>query len=197
MTTTSLLALVGLVMVAAITPGPNNLIVLRLATAREQARRLFSAIGGIVLGGLVLLTLVAAGASTAFAAEPRLRGLITIAGCLYLGWLGLSLTLTRPDTPATRSSPLPAGLVGLTGFQFLNPKSWVLAMTAVAATPPAPTSTLCLFAAFALVPPPCLALWALSGRALAGRMQRPRFRRRFDRAMGLLLIASAAGLLLG
>jgi threonine/homoserine/homoserine lactone efflux protein len=194
-----LLALAGLLCVAAITPGPNNLVVLR-ASAHAGFRGALPAIAGILIGGLLLLALVAAGAGTAFAAYPALKSWIKAIGSLYLAWLGISLyaggVVPRSGRASPREPALPAGALGLVGFQFLNPKSWVMALTALAAMP---LSTLRdylpLAGLFALIPALCLLLWASLGAWLLRWLVRPRVRRGVDVAMGALLLACAALLL--
>ena len=83
-------------------------------------------------------------------------------------------------------------------FQFLNPKSWVLVLTAVAAGGGG-ISGLAGFAIlgllFFLIPSLCLLLWASMGVALNRFLSAPGRKRRFDRIMGGLLVLSAGMLL--
>src|SRR5690242_15996736 len=85
-----LLAPAGLLFAAAITPGPNNLVVLR-ESGRGGVRGAAGAIGGIVLGGLALFAIAAAGAGTMLATHPVLRTGLGAAGAIYMAWLGLRL----------------------------------------------------------------------------------------------------------
>lgn len=189
-----LIAIAGLVLVAAITPGPNNLVVLRTA-ARAGVAGTIPAIVGIVFGGLLMLALAAAGLGAAFVALPALRGGIAVAGSIYLAWLGVALMRAAPDAD-TPAAALPAGALGLLGFQFLNPKSWAMVLTATAALPAGGfASWLQLAALFIAIPVACLLLWSAFGAAMAARLADPRTRRRFDCAMGALLLASALALL--
>jgi threonine/homoserine/homoserine lactone efflux protein len=194
-----LLALCGLLCVAAITPGPNNLVVLR-AAGHAGVRGAMPAILGIVVGGLSLLALMMLGAGTVFTSHPPLRQWIGVCGSLYLIWLGMSLCAggIRPLKTgiAAPEPPLPAGALGLIGFQFLNPKSWVMVLTALA-TLPANTlrDYLLLAALFVLIPTFCLLLWAALGAWLVRWLVRPTVRRCTDIVMGVLLVA-CAGLLL-
>lgn len=188
-----LLAPAGLLLAAAITPGPNNLVVLR-AAGRHGARGAASAIAGIVLGGLALFVAIAAGAGAMLAGHATLRLMLAAAGAAYMAWLGLRLL--GGGASGSVEAALPAGLPGLFGFQFLNPKGWAMVLTVVAAWPAARLSDyLPLAALFTVIPLACLLLWSLAGRLLAAHLARPRFRRRADAAMGLLLLASAALLL--
>ena len=241
----ALIGAAGAIAAAALTPGPNNFVVMRTA-ARGGIAATLPAIGGVVLGSLVLLGVVVAGAGAAFEAVPHLRMALAIAGCLYLVYLGAQLLrggsrggTERAPAPAalaaqdgkpmenvqaareTRNAEsqeqLPAGVAGLFAFQFLNPKSWVLVLTATAATP-ASWSALARFgqlaALFAVIPTVCLLLWAALGKATAtaAKHEGPgtglareadgataagggRAGERLDRILGALLIASAILLL--
>jgi threonine/homoserine/homoserine lactone efflux protein len=195
-----LIALAGLLCVGAITPGPNNLVVLR-AAGYAGIRAALPAITGIVLGGLLLLALMAAGAGMAFAAHPSLKSWMAAIGSLYLVWLGVSLCLdgmVRRHAGATSAEPaLPAGTLGLIGFQFLNPKSWVMVLTMLAALPAVTLRDyLPLAGLFVLIPTLCLLLWAALGAWLARWLVRPVVRRGVDIVMGVLLVACASLLLI-
>lgn len=193
-----LLAACGLLCVAAITPGPNNLVVLR-AAGHAGLRGALPAIAGIVGGGLLLLAVTALGAGTAFAAHPPLRRWTAAIGALYMTWLGLSLCMAAvaPRHVAATSAALPAGTLGLVGFQFLNPKSWVIVLTVLAAVPATGLRDyLPLAGLFVLVPALCLLLWAALGAWLARWLVRPTVRCSVDLAMGVLLIACAFLLLI-
>jgi threonine/homoserine/homoserine lactone efflux protein len=194
------LTIAGLLGAAAITPGPNNLVILR-AAAQDGLRGAMPALFGVVLGGLLLLAVAMLGAGSALVAHPQLRGWIVAGGALYLIWLGGSLLAAgiapRRGDDASDGPPLPAGTLGLIGFQFLNPKSWVMVLTVLAAWPVSglrgylPLATL-----FVLIPGVCLLAWAALGTWCARRMMRVKFRRGVDIAMGALLAACAGALLL-
>ena len=190
-----------LIGVGALTPGPNNLVVLR-AGARAGWREALPAIVGIVLGGLALLAVVALGGGALFARLPGARLLIAVAGCLYLGMLGGRLMLasfrTAEPVDAHRGTELPTGVLALLGFQFLNPKSWMLTVTAVSTsqTGTGGGALVGLVALFVLLPTACLAAWALLGALLSKALRQRRVRAWFDRIMGLLLMLSALLLLL-
>lgn len=177
-------------LIAAISPGPNNLVVMRVAARNGWAAAL-PAVTGVIAGGLVLLVLVTAGAGRAFAAWPWLRAMIEIGGVLYLVWLGARLIAAAGRDAG--SMTLPAGLAGLFGFQFLNPKGWVMVLTVVAALPAtgAADALLHLAPLFICIPAACLLLWAGMGSALASHLSRPMVRQWTDRALGALLILAA------
>lgn len=191
-------AVAGMVAVGAITPGPNNLVVMR-AAAREGLVGALPAVAGVVLGSVALLTTALVGGRALFETVPHSRWVLALGGCLYLGWLGASLVLRPALQPeASGAASLPAGLLGLFAFQFLNPKGWVMTLTAASALDAGGLldTLACLAPLFVVIPAVCLTLWCLLGAALTRAFLRRRVRAWFDRAMGGLLLASALLLLL-
>lgn len=214
---TPIVAVVGLVAIAAITPGPNNLIVLRTAS-RVGVRGALPAIAGVVLGGLAMLGVAGVAAALALAAAPGALTAAGVAGCLYLAWLGLSLIRRagraarpseQPGLPTTDVKEAPglptadardglptASVGGLFVFQFLNPKAWVMVVSAIGALPQDDVGARWLLAAtFTVIPTVCLVAWAVVGAVMARALARPQVARWVDRAMGALLIATALALL--
>ena len=194
-----LFAVCGLLCVAALTPGPNNLVVLR-ASSQGGFRAALPAIAGIVLGGLLLLAVMALGTGAVFMERPGWRRGVGAVGAIYLVWLGMALfragLAARHAVTTKAGPPLPTGVAGLMVFQFLNPKSWVMVLTVLAALPADSLhSQMTLAAMFVLIPTPCLLLWAALGAVLSRWLARPSIRRGVDVVMGTLLVG-CAGLLL-
>ena len=195
----ALLAVSGFLTVAVVTPGPNNTIVMT-AAVRGGFVAALPPIAGVVLGGLVLLALVWLGAAALFEAEPRLRLALMIAGALYLAWLGWTLIRDAGrEGDGGDTAALPGTTLGLVGFQLLNPKAWVLVVTAastMAQSDPGAGGFVVLGLLFATISLLSLALWAGAGAAIAQALRNATRRRWFDRTMGALLILSAGLLLL-
>ncbi len=188
----SVLPVLGALVAAAITPGPNNLIVME-AGARGGIAAACAAILGVLSGSLVLLVLVWFGLDTLIEAMPILASVLTLAGGAYLAWLGLSLLLRHRSS--TSHKALPSTLLGVATFQLLNPKAWMLIATAVAAISDV-GGLLVLSILVVLVTSTCLSLWALAGAVAAQLLQKPRARDVFERSMGAVLALSAAGIVI-
>jgi threonine/homoserine/homoserine lactone efflux protein len=192
------LALAALIFVGAITPGPNNLAVLNAAAHRGVAGA-GSAILGVLLGSLALLVLALSGLGALFAAQPRLRDAVRLAGCGYLCWLGAGMIaggLSRRPRPTDVVAP--PSTAHLFGLQFTNPKAWTMVLTAVAAaraTMSSASAALVLVMLFAAVPAVCLSAWAWLGAWAIRRMQGRTTRAWFDCLMGVLLVGSAIALM--
>lgn len=184
----------GLVAVAAITPGPNNLVVMH-AAAQAGFTAALPAITGILAGGLAMLALAMAGIGVLFANEPRLYSAVAVGGGAYLCWLGVRLVMDSFAPPRAQAAAprLPTGAAALFAFQFLNPKSWVMVLTVTATVQGAGSvqSWWLLAVLFTVIPALCLALWSLLGASMSGALGRAIVRNRADRVLGLLLVASA------
>src|SRR5258707_4634845 len=118
-------AIVVLLLAATVTPGPNNLLMLRIGL-EHGLRAVLAPATGVVLGGVAMLLLSRAGLAPAFAAHPWLRAATAICGAGCVMWLGVRLTF-RSGTPshaAVRSATRRARqLPGLLLCQVLYPKS--------------------------------------------------------------------------
>ena len=200
----ALIACAGLIFVAAITPGPNNFAVLRIAVARGLHATL-PAVGGILVGSIAMLALGQMGLAALSAAHSEVRIGVVVCGAAYLVWLGLALvwhSFSTAPTSARSERNAPDGALALFAFQFANPKSWTLALTVSTAIPPADegagwyATTAALIALFIAIPFVCLIAWAAFGRLVAPMLRNARARARFDRAMGAVLAASALALLI-
>ncbi|MFS0699311.1 LysE family translocator [Cellulomonas sp. 179-A 4D5 NHS] len=99
-------------------------------SAGIRGRVIVPAVTGMLAGHLIATLLVAAGVGALVAGAPGLLGALTIAGGVYLVWLGF-MTFTRPATPH-ESAEAVAGVSrarwlwkGL-GVSGLNPKVFLL-----------------------------------------------------------------------
>jgi threonine/homoserine/homoserine lactone efflux protein len=180
--------------VSSITPGPNN-ILLAASGARFGSRRTISHAAGIWAGMVTLLALAATGFGALAATAPSLVTALQILAALALLWTAMSIlrasSNTSGDSPeAARPWTFWQGL----GFQYLNPKALMMAMTAVAMTPltSAPSLSLAalMIAAFMIVSIPCTWAWVLTGAALRRSLSSPARRRAFNVVMAMLLVAT-------
>ena len=192
---TSFLAVLTIVTIAAVTPGPNNFIVIS-AAVRGGVSAALPAMASIIGGSITLLVLIWAGAGTLFEAVPEIQTLLRMAGATYLVWLGISFihAASQPATQAKAAS-LPETIWGVASFQLLNPKSWILTITAISAIGGTANGLMSLAAIFVVVMGLCLTLWSVAGRLISHLLVEPRYKRAFDTVMGCLLIVSAAMLL--
>jgi len=120
---TSFLAVLTIVTIAAVTPGPNNFIVIS-AAVRGGVSAALPAMASIIGGSITLLVLIWAGAGTLFEAVPEIQTLLHMAGATYLVWLGISFihAASQPATQAKAAS-LPETIWGSPAFSCSTPKA--------------------------------------------------------------------------
>ncbi len=192
MTNDLLLALIVFAFVTSITPGPNNFMLLA-SGVNFGFRRTIPHMLGIGGGFLSLLLGVGFGLGALLTAYPSLHLALKLAGgayLLYLAWrIAMSRSLSEKDGKAAR----PMTFLEAAAFQWVNPKAWVMAVTAMAvyADPAAPfLSVLVVALAFALVNLPSVSTWAGFGMALRGFLADPVRLKWFNIAMGVALAVS-------
>ncbi len=131
MTSALIFSLFTFLFIAAITPGPNNLL-LTSASANYGLSRSFSLLLGIMLGMQSILYLSAFGVAALLLIYPALHSLMKILGSLYLVWLAwktVSAHYELVKTDSNRSQSVTWYQGGL--LQFLNPKAWLMGLGAV------------------------------------------------------------------
>lgn len=187
-------------LVASITPGPNNLLLMR-SGARFGVRRSLRHLFGVQSGFVGLLLLSHLGVGALLLALPAAFTLLRWACFAYLLWLAMvilrdALAAGMTDsaaTPATASRPM-SWLEGVL-FQLINPKAWMMAVTVATAfyggavprgADLAVAALVCM-----LVGGPCMLVWTIWGAAIDRVLKRPATRRAFGLAMTLLVIGTA------
>jgi threonine/homoserine/homoserine lactone efflux protein len=186
-----LYALMVFCFVSAITPGPNNLMLLA-SGVNFGFQRTIPHMMGVGLGFALMVALVGVGLDAVFSRFPALLPVMRYAGAAYMLWLAARLALAGPIGDAEYSGN-PLSFLGAAAFQWINPKAWVIAvsaLTAYAVSENYTRSVAIVALVFGLVTLPCIALWVLFGTAMRRVLSNPRFVRPFNVAMAALLIAS-------
>jgi threonine/homoserine/homoserine lactone efflux protein len=126
------LSMLGFLWVAAITPGPNNMLLTTSGANFGFMRSLLLMIG-IMLGMQSILLLVAFGVGSLILVYPALHLVLKILGSLYLLWLAWKVATAAYEKLETDvAPPKPIRLYQGWLLQFLNPKAWLMALGAVA-----------------------------------------------------------------
>ena len=123
MTIDSLFLILFIHAVALVSPGPDFAVVTRLSIVSGRRAGLWAAAGVAAAIGLYVLVSVL-GLSLVLAALPGLSRLLSVAGALYLGWLGVQCLRSKGELPQGAASQ-PVGRAFVTGFltNLLNPKA--------------------------------------------------------------------------
>ena len=178
--------------VAAITPGPNN-IMLAASGANFGFKRTLPHIAGVTVGFFFLLLLVGLGLGQLFEAFPIIRQVFRVAALgfiLYLAWRIANSGGGKDQSERAR----PISFWEAAAFQLINPKAVVMSITVIA-TFISPDHDFAfqfslLVASFTVLTLISVAAWAAFGLVLGNIISTPKSQRMFNIVMALLLIVS-------
>ena len=190
METNVLLALIAFAFVSSATPGPNNLMLMASGANFGFARSVPHMLG-IAIGFTVMILAVGMGLIGLFDAFPITYLILKIVSVLYMCWLAWKIANAAPTKDqATKGKPMT--FVQAAAFQWVNPKAWAMALTALSVY--ATETTVLAFALVALVfgavNLPSITLWTMLGQQLSRVLTNAARLRVFNRGMALLLLAS-------
>jgi threonine/homoserine/homoserine lactone efflux protein len=185
-----LLPLVNFAFVSSITPGPNN-VMLSASGVAFGLKRTVPHLLGVSAGFATLLLVCGAGVGRLVAAFPAVQLALKVLGSAYLLYLAWNLRHAfTPQSAASASRPL--RFVEAVLFQYVNPKAWIMALTAVSVFAPdvepywIAVGLVC--AVFVLVGLPCIWTWAALGVGLRRLLRDGRWRTPISAALTLLLV---------
>lgn len=209
------------------TPGPNNAM-LTSSGSLWGFRRTVPHMLGISIGFPIMLVAVAAGAGGLLRDHPTALTVMRWVGAAYLLYLAWRIATAQParggepsatdgpcagaqrrsggiadDQPSSKGSGgRPLNFTQAALFQWVNPKAWLvtisaLATVATAAGHPSLGRAVALGAVFLAVTLPITAFWTLVGVGVAHVFSSERAIRLFNVAMAALLVGSLVAVLLG
>lgn len=190
-----LVALALFSLVTSITPGPNNMM-LMTSGLNHGARRSLPHLFGIAVGFPAMLAAVGLGLGAAFRLYPLLHEAIRVVGSVYM--LFLAWKIANAGNPeAGESLAAPFTFLQAAAFQWVNPKAWVIAVSAIALYT-VPDSMAADLTALVLVYAACggasMAVWLFLGVGLRRFISDARRLRLFNVTMAVLLVLSVLSL---
>jgi threonine/homoserine/homoserine lactone efflux protein len=183
--------------VAAVTPGPSNVMLTATGAAAGVLRGL-PCLLGVSAGMGLLLFATAMGLGQVVLAWPGVVRVLNVAGAAFLLWLAWRIaTAGRVGHDAAAK---PVGFAGAAAFQWINPKSWLVGASAAGtylhAGTGSPWMQAAAFAAlFMAVALPSGLLWLAFGASVHRLLRGERAARIFNVAMAAALAASVAMIL--
>ena len=190
-----LLALAAFALATSITPGPNNLM-LMTSGANFGVRRTLPHLAGVFLGFVLMVAVVGAGVGQVLAAHPLIADGMGVIALVYVVWLAVRVARSAPDGMA-KQERRPMSFLGAVLFQWVNPKGWAMALTAVSVYAPLPgvEGVVLVALVFGAVNLPSVSLWMVAGVHLRRLLGTPLRVRSFNAVMAVLLLASAVPML--
>jgi len=180
------------------TPGPNNSI-LTASGIKFGFIRSIPNIIGISSGHGVQLALVCFGLGSLFTQFPILLEILKYIGAcylLYLAWKmfgSLNISITEE-----KSSPLKYHEAIL--FQFVNPKAWVICITAVSLFYPENVNliigTLFLVIMSTIINLPSISMWAFGGSIIRRYLSNKKLKTIIEWILAILLLGTAISIVL-
>ena len=180
------------------TPGPNNSI-LAASGIKFGFIRSIPNIIGISSGHGIQLALVCFGLGSLFAQFPLLLEILKYIGAIYLLYLAWkmfgSLNISIAEE---KSSPLKYYEAIL--FQFVNPKAWVICITAVSLFYPEKENliigTLFLVIMSTIINLPTISMWAFGGSVIRHYLTNEKLKKIIEWLLAILLFGTAISIIL-
>lgn len=178
--------------VTSITPGPNNLM-LMASGANFGLRRTLPHMLGVGIGFVMMVALVGLGLIGLFDRFPALYRVLTAVSVVYLLWLAWKIATAAPRLPDDKGPQgRPITFLQAAAFQWVNPKAWSMALSAL--TLHAADHTVAGVAVVALVfgaiNLPSVGCWTLLGQQMRRFLTSPGRLRGFNVTMALLLVTT-------
>jgi threonine/homoserine/homoserine lactone efflux protein len=177
--------------VSSATPGPNNLMMMASGSI-HGLRKTLPHMAGVVLGFGAMTFLIGLSVAGVSKILPWLYPVLrwgAAAYILYIAW-----RMATAEGAGTASGAIkPMSFLGAVGFQWINPKAWVMALGAV--TTYAEHGRLLADAAliagvFMVVNVPCALTWTAFGVNIRRWLKKPVHLRAFNWTMAALLVVS-------
>jgi len=179
--------------VAAITPGPNNIMLLA-SGLNFGFKRSISHMCGITIGFALMLVIVGAGIHQVFDAYPIIHIIMQYLSTVYIIYLAIKIAFSPTINVSNTSSNIrPMTFFNALMFQWINPKAWmmgVVALTSYSLHNYYPLNIFLITSIATIVGIPSLCFWAYCGSYLKRYLEKPHYLKIFNLLMGLLLIIS-------
>jgi len=186
-----LTALAAFAFVSSITPGPNNLMLMS-SGANFGFKLTIPHMLGVSLGFVFMVCLVGAGLIQIFDIYPISYQILKGFSVLYLIYLAYKIATSKPIQDQQTNNTKPFSFLQAAIFQWVNPKAWTMALTAISVYSPSKSmeSILLVGVVFGAINLPSVGVWTVLGQQLKKFLTSDTKLRMFNITMALLLIAS-------
>ena len=185
-------ALVTYYFVMFATPGPNNAM-LTASGIKFGFKRTLPHLIGIPFGHVIQITLVCFGLGSLFQKYPIVQFYLKWLCFFYLIYLGWKMLGSFSNKNKESGRPLKLYEAAL--FQFINPKAWVVALTAATAFFPSQESFILATAFVVITAPfvcfPSICLWAIFGSSIKKVIKNSKIKKIIEYLLAILLLVTA------
>lgn len=184
-------ALLLFTLVMTVTPGPNTMMLLA-SGVNFGFRATVPHMAGITLGFGLMTIVVGMGLGEVFKLYPTLYAALSYAGAAYMLYLAWKIAMTR-SVGEGKTGGRPMTFLQAAAFQWINPKAWVMAVTAITTYSVQSAyvfSVLLLALTFMAVSVPGCSVWILFGSGVRRWLDDPKRLRILNVTMAILLVLS-------
>ncbi|MEF1309973.1 LysE family translocator [Vibrio mytili] len=175
--------------VSTFTPGPNN-IMLMTSGANVGFKRTIPHMLGITFGFGVMLILVGIGLMSLFHAYPFSHTILKVLSLSYL--LSLTYKIATSSNADIKHDFRPMSFIGAVAFQWVNPKGWSMALTAITVYSSGGMwiELAVIAGVFCIANIPSVTFWTAAGMQLQRWLTTPKRTKGFNYGMAALLLLS-------
>ena len=181
-----------------VTPGPNNSI-LTASGVKFGFFRSVPNIFGIPTGHGIQLALVCLGLGSLFTQFPILLNILRYVGAVYILYLAYNM-FGSLNVSSTEEKSRPLRYYEAILFQFVNPKAWVICITAVSLFYPEKENlivgTLFMVIMSTVINIPSISVWAFGGSVIRHYLGNNKLKKIIEWFLALLLLATAVSVFL-
>jgi threonine/homoserine/homoserine lactone efflux protein len=185
-------ALVSYYFVMFATPGPNNAM-LTASGVKFGFKRTLPHLFGIPFGHVIQITLVCFGLGVLFQKYPIIQFYLKWVCFFYLLFLGWKILGSLTNSEKETGRPLRFYEAAL--FQFINPKAWIVAITAATGFFPSEENFIVATSFVAITAPfvcfPSICIWAVFGASIKTIIKNTKIKKIIEYLLALLLLFTA------
>ncbi|MCF4130023.1 LysE family translocator [Methylobacterium sp. SyP6R] len=178
--------------VSTLTPGPNNALIMGSAV-NFGVKRSVPLLLGMCLGFPALILVSGFGVGVILRYVPEFYIYMKIIGSVYLLYLAYKIFKVR-EVASSSTLQQPLGFLHGAAFQWINPKSWIVAASAMSSfaifSERTEVNAVILSAIFIVVSIVCVGSWMVAGHLISGFLDTENKVVWFNRIMGILLAVS-------
>ncbi|WP_299265004.1 LysE family translocator [uncultured Psychrosphaera sp.] len=193
-----IMALMLFAFASSISPGPNNLMLMS-SGANFGFRKTLPHMFGVGFGFTLMVALVGIGIMQVFDLYPASYLILKWCSVIYLGYLSYKVATAAQPENSNSNNVKPFSFIQAVLFQWVNPKAWTMALTAIGIYAPERdiTSVMIVALVFGAVNLPSISVWVVLGLKIQKMLSSVKRLRMFNAVMATLLLASLYPVLVG
>jgi threonine/homoserine/homoserine lactone efflux protein len=173
----------------AFSPGPNN-IMTSYTAFNFGFKKAIPTMLGVIIGWTILVILLQLGSVIIFQKFEMIQNIIKVLGSIYLLFMAYKLSFAT-QSKKKKIEPKPVSFLNTFFFQFVNPKSIIVCLTAISMFVDANTflrDSIILTVVFFFMAVGSQTAWCLMGKYMRKFATSDKFVKNFNYAMSFLLI---------